>query len=128
MERRTKKRYSATETAAKLEEAGTLTAAGQTQNVIAKALGISVMTLHRWRRAQHSRSPSLRSRPAILRAPGVLAPAFDFSESNWLGSIAKLRLQNTRLRKIVTELLLERMELEDCVHRLDKQPAKATSR
>ena len=45
-----KKRHSAAEIAAKLLEADGLSAKGQTQAEIAKALRVSVMTIHRWRK------------------------------------------------------------------------------
>ena len=49
-----KKRHSAMEIESKLEQADILSSEGQTQNEIAKALGISVMTFHRWRKARRS--------------------------------------------------------------------------
>ena len=47
-----KKRHNAMEIESKLEQADILSSEGQTQNEIAKALGISVMTFHRWRKAR----------------------------------------------------------------------------
>ena len=44
------KRHSAAEISAKLEQAQALAAAGKLQSEIAKALGVSIMTLHRWRK------------------------------------------------------------------------------
>src|ERR1700761_5576314 len=103
-----KKRHSTNEIAAKLEEADALGAAGQTQNEIAKALGISVMTFHRWRKARPHRARSAahaQSRPAELSA---VAPS-----PGQNGRITELQLENARLRKLVTDLLLEKMQLED---------------
>ena len=47
-----KKRHSTSEIEAKLGQAAVLSSEGQTQSEIAKALGISVMTFHRWRKAK----------------------------------------------------------------------------
>ena len=47
-----KKRHTAAEIAAKLRQADALSAEGRVQNEIAKALGVSVMTFHRWRKAR----------------------------------------------------------------------------
>ncbi len=46
-----KKRHSAAEIAAKLSQAAELATQGRNQIEIAEALGISVMTFHRWRKA-----------------------------------------------------------------------------
>ena len=105
-----KKRHTAAEIAAKLGEAQALSAAGRTQNEIAKALGISVMTFHRWRRALPRRpSSSLASVSSLDQS----VPADRAVESGRSSRIAELQLENARLRKLVTDLLLEKMKLED---------------
>ena len=45
-----KGKHSKTEIAAKLAQAGDLAAQGKLQSEIARTLGVSVMTLHRWRK------------------------------------------------------------------------------
>ena len=67
-----KKRHSAAEIATKLREADALAAAGRRQSEIAKALAISVMTLHRWRKGQLQlqRSKGASLAPAIPARPG----------------------------------------------------------
>ena len=104
------KRHTGAEIAAKLIQADALVAEGQTQDVIAQALGISVMTFHRWRKAY---SEALRS-----RAPGtpendprllVAQPSNPESDNRYV----ELKLENARLRKLVTDLLLEKTRLED---------------
>ena len=105
-----KKRHSAVEIAAKLREADALPAAGRGQSEIAKALAISVMTLHRWRRGQlqmqHFEGASL--------APAVpVDPAPNLPDSDRAARIAELQLENTRLRRLVTDLLLEKTRLEE---------------
>jgi putative transposase len=103
-----KKRHSMNEIAAKLQEADALGAAGQTQNEIAKTLGISVMTFHRWRKArpQRTRPPAhTQARPLEISA---VAPGPGRNSR-----VSELQLENARLRKLVTDLLLEKMQLED---------------
>ena len=46
-----KKRYSKVEIASKLAQANDLATQGKLQSEIARTLGVSVMTLHRWRKA-----------------------------------------------------------------------------
>ena len=46
-----KKRHSRGEIATKLAEANDLATQGKLQSEIARTLGVSVMTLHRWRKA-----------------------------------------------------------------------------
>ncbi len=100
-----KKRHSAAEIAAKLREADALAAAGRGQSEIAKALAISVMTLHRWRKGQLQ----------LQRSKGAsLAPAIPLDPApNTAARIAELQLENTRLRRLVTDLLLEKTRLEE---------------
>jgi putative transposase len=104
-----RKRHSPVEIAAKLARADELGRGGQLQSEVAKELGISVMTLHRWRKAAASgerRSPSLA--PAQLRD--------DLREAaEPTGRLAELQLENSRLRRLVTDLLLEKMSLEEAV-------------
>ena len=54
-----KKRHAAAEIAAKLVDANALAKNGQQRAEIAKALGISVMTLHRWRKMREQQAPSV---------------------------------------------------------------------
>jgi putative transposase len=103
-----KKRHNATEIGSKLEHADILSSEGQTQNEIAKALGISVMTFHRWRKARQS-SPA----PAASRTLGQIVASNSASDSDRVSRIAELQLENSRLRRLVTDLLLEKMRLED---------------
>jgi len=106
-----KKRHDTNEIAAKLQEADALGAAGQTQNEIAKALGISVMTFHRWRKARPHR---VRSAARAQARPPELSTVAPSPGQN--GRITELQLENARLRKLVTDLLLEKMQLEDDAH------------
>ena len=104
-----RKRHNVAEIEAKLREADILAADGRTQSEIAKRLGVSIMTFHRWRKARSPLPPSRVAAPAI---PDV-GPAVDSSGAERRERIAELQLENARLRKLVTDLLLEKMTLED---------------
>jgi putative transposase len=98
-----RKWHSKTEIAAKLVQAEDLATQGVLQREIARTLGVSAMTLHRWRK--------IRSEDATRAAPEEVAR---FEED--LGSsqrLAELELENSRLRRLVTDLLLERVEFEE---------------
>ena len=109
-----KKRHTQAEIATKLGEAATFVAEGRTQREIAQALGVSVMTFHRWRKAQPH---MLQPRVAVVAEPGRIIPIANLSESQRRGRIAELQLENTRLRRLVTDLLLEKMRIEDDAER-----------
>ena len=96
-------RHTAAEVAAKLAQADELAAEGRTQAEITRALGISIMTYHRWRKAH-------ADRPAPLLVPEVtpVSPATPDDDR-----MAALQMENARLRKLVTDLLLEKMRLEE---------------
>ena len=94
-------RHTLEEIAAKLDEADAMSARGTLHGDIAKALGISVMTYHRWRKARDS------SRSAVVlssRAIETITPT---------NRISDLQLENARLRRLVTDLLLEKMSVEE---------------
>jgi putative transposase len=101
-----RKRHTPTEIAAKLATADALLASGMRQQEVARSLGISVMTFHRWRKAQpewHRVAAIASTRPTRDEA---------VSESKQLARIADLELENARLRRLVTDLLLEKVKLE----------------
>ena len=104
------KKHSHEEILLKLARADELARAGNSQVDVCKALGVSVMTLHRWRKL-----PLPKPEPAVplnraddhksLTSP----PAMDEMRH----VLDELKLGNQRLRKIVTDLLLEKMRLEE---------------
>ena len=99
-----KKRHSPEEIAAKLRQADEMVAHGKLHSEVAKALGVSIMTYHRWRKARavQPRSPSaMQAEPRSRLAEGDDA------------RLAALELENTRLRRLVTDLLLEKISLEE---------------
>jgi putative transposase len=98
-----KRRHSDAEIAAKLTQADVLAQDGRTQGDIARALGVSVMTFHRWRKAHPNRAAALSKTPDPEPDSGL-----DQRER-----IADLQLENSRLRRLVTDLLLEKLKLEE---------------
>jgi transposase-like protein len=99
-----KKKHSRAEIAAKLAQANDLATQGKLQSEIARTLGVSVMTLHRWRKALPGPQPALvaiheASQPDRTRGGG--------------DRIAELQLENARLRRLVTNILLEKITLEE---------------
>jgi putative transposase len=98
------KRHSRVEIATKLAQANDLARQGKVQSEIARTLGVSVMTLHRWRKAQPGPQP----------APEPGHPDRTRSGDD---RIAEVELENSRLRRLVTDLLLEKIKLEEAAHR-----------
>jgi putative transposase len=95
-----RKRHSRVEIATKLAQANDLATQGKPQSEIARTLGVSVMTLHRWRKASHEpQPPHGEAQPNGAHGRG--------------DRIAELQVENSRLRRLVTDLLLEKMRLEE---------------
>jgi putative transposase len=112
----TRKRHSPAEITLKLAKAEALIATGMRQQEVARTLGVSVMTYHRWRKANAGRG-ELHS---ILATNAAGAP---IPEAERLERIADLELENSRLRRLVTDLLLDKIKLEQAVpaRRLDEE-------
>jgi hypothetical protein len=77
---------------------------GRLQSEIARTLGVSVMTLHRWRKASNGRQP------AFVATHEAGQP---YRTRGGSDRIAELQLENSRLRRLVTDLLLEKIRLEE---------------
>jgi putative transposase len=90
------KRHSPAEISAKLTQARTLAVAGKLQSEIATALGVSIMTLHRWRKLDN---------PWAARMGGKSRDSDDL--------LVELQTENRRLRDLVMNLLLEKIKLEE---------------
>jgi transposase-like protein len=101
------KRHSSVEVATKLAQANNLATQGKSQSEIARTLGVSVMTLHRWRKA-----PPEPAGPQPVHEAGQ--PNRTLSGDD---RIAQLQLENSRLRRLVTDLLLEKIKLEEAAQR-----------
>src|SRR5688572_32097379 len=98
-----RKRHSAAEIAVKLEQAEAMVAQGHRQIDICRSLGISVMTFHRWRRPKPETLFQIRQESGA----DALPPAHGSK------NITDLQLENARLRQLVTDLLLEKISLEE---------------
>jgi putative transposase len=90
------KRHSPAEVAEKMRRAMELETQGRSHREIIRALGVSAMTYHRWRKAR----PAGEAR----RAPDVGHAAADMDA---------LRSENDQLRRALTDLLLQKMHLEE---------------
>jgi putative transposase len=97
-----KRKHSRFEIATKLAQAKELATRGKLQSEIARTLGVSVMTLHRWRKAEPGPQP-----PHEAGQPDGPRGQRD--------RIAELQLENLRLRRLVADLLLEKIKLEEAV-------------
>jgi putative transposase len=106
------KKHSHQEIMQKLAQADEMVRAGKSQVEICDALGVSVMTFHRWRKLR-SRTPEVKEVPAI-EAP--LEPALSIPAPTLVDmrrTLDELAAENRRLRKIVTDLLLEKARIEE---------------
>ncbi len=102
------KRHASDEISAKLAQANELAAKGKTQREISKALGVSIMTYHRWKKMIKSSAPAVdHGRRAMENAP---RPAADTSSEE---IIKRLELENAQLRRLVTDMLLEKLKYEE---------------
>jgi putative transposase len=99
-----KKRHSRVQIATKLAEANDLATQGKLQSEIARTLGVSVMTLHRWRKAL------LGVRAAVVAHHDTGQPDGTRGADDRIG---ELQLENSRLRRLVADLLLGKIKLEE---------------
>src|SRR5260370_31145354 len=91
------KRHSQAEIAAKLVEADDLASQGKSQSDIANTLGVSVMTLHRWRK------PAAPHRPLSIMANETEMANENEKFKQELGQgqqVSELQYENSRLRRI----------------------------
>lgn len=104
------KKHSHQEILLKLDQAAELTRAGKSQVEVCRALGVSVMTFHRWRK-QPAFVKAKADAPAIVPEQPLKGEPPSVAEMARL--LEELSIENRRLRKIVTDLLLEKMKLEE---------------
>jgi putative transposase len=114
-----KQRHTEAEIAAKLEQANDMSAQGELQGDIAKALGVSLMTYHRWRKAREA------SRRAAPHPVGEAHSTELQARREQVRRIGELQLENSRLRRLVTDLLLEKVALEESLH--DRAASRRTA-
>jgi putative transposase len=102
------KKHSPNEVRALMEEAEALEKQGLAQAEICSSLGISVMTYHRWRKT-FSSQPERRS-IARLGSASLSRTARPLHYAD-LQQLHHLERENQQLRKIVADLMLERLQL-----------------
>jgi transcriptional regulator with XRE-family HTH domain len=98
-----RRHHTAQDVETKLRQADEMAAQGRTQKEISEALGISIMTYHRWRKSREQEPAAaspLSDAPAVRDLP---APE----------RMSNLQVENERLRRLVTDLLLEKMALQE---------------
>lgn len=100
-----RKRHTEAEIAVLLDQAQEMKEQGELEGDIAKSLGVSNMTYHRWRKA---RTENRSASPVAGAHRTHAAPTRDR-----LDPAGELYLENSRLRNIVADLLLEKMVLEE---------------
>lgn len=101
------KRHSSDEIAAKLSRANEMMREGKRNAEIAKALGISLMTYHRWRKDWGNIGPKAES--GKLRGADRGEPKGNPD----LDRLQELGLENERLRRLVTDMLLEKVACKE---------------
>jgi putative transposase len=102
---RQRKRHTPSEIADKLAMADDMAAQGHLHGDIAKSLGVSLMTYHRWREARLAHPASKPTTAA--------APAANLAERERMSELRELRFENMRLRRLIADLLLEKDKLEE---------------
>jgi transposase-like protein len=106
------------EIAAKLQQADLMARRGALQTDIARSLGISVMTYHRWRKARRASSTN---QPAEVVDPH----AAESAEGATSARLREMQLENSRLRRLITDLLLEKMKLEEFLEQQNPTPGRS---
>lgn len=103
------KRHDTQEITTMLRLADDMMRDGKSQKDACKSLGISVMTLHRWRKLAPSLAPSVDGRQDLVEVKNHPPDA------RYHGQIEDLRLENQRLRRIVSDLLLEKVKIQEAL-------------
>ena len=103
------KKHSHQEILYKLAQAAELARVGKSQVEVCQTLGVSVMTFHRWRKLMGAKAQE--HSPAIV--PELLAKSEPQNLAEMTRHLEELTIENRRLRKIVTDLLLEKTKLEE---------------
>ncbi len=107
------KRHTPDEIIAKLQQADEMAARGKTQHDISRALGVSIMTYHRWRKLRDKQA-SVSSSSSGIMGPETIGPPSETTDS---ARLAELQIENARLRRLITDLLLEKMKLQEELER-----------
>jgi transposase-like protein len=104
------KKHTQQEILLKLAHADELMRVGKSQGEVCNALGVSVMTFHRWRKRVFEKddvnvSRTYGAEPARFANPPTM--------EDMRRLLQELTDENRRLRRIVTDLLLEKVRLQE---------------
>jgi len=99
------KRHDSQEITTMLRLADDMVRDGKSQKDACKSLGISVMTLHRWKKLV----PAVGLHQDLVEEQNITPDARNH------GQIDDLRLENQRLRRIVSDLLLEKVKVQEAL-------------
>lgn len=110
------KKHSRQEVLLKLVHADELARAGNSQVQICRTLGVSVMTLHRWRKLPFRKTDApdgviSGSGALVSNDPNTLENNPTMADMRRI--LEELTAENRRLRQLVTDLLVEKMRLEE---------------
>jgi len=124
------KRHGKKQVVAKLRQADELSAEGLTQAEFCKALGISVMTYHRWRKLALTKSIAT-ARPQQAQAPERKSSTEEDRLNKQLSDERQsdndyLVDENRRLKQIITDLLLEKTRLEELLNISSTRPRRSS--
>jgi putative transposase len=102
-----RRRHTSAQIMMKLAMADEMAANGRLHGDIAKSLGVSLMTYHRWRKA--------RTAVACPTSPSTMNTDLPVAPNDWeqARQIQDLQQENSRLRRLVADLLLEKVKLEE---------------
>jgi putative transposase len=118
------RRHASGEIAAKLAQANELAAKGKTQREICKALGVSIMTYYRWKKLVNNTAHAID-----LKERGRPDDPPDSSDALQTEDVLKrLELENARLRRLVTDMMLEKLRLDDELRMRREPPLGRPSR
>jgi putative transposase len=108
-----KRRHSAVEINAMLRQGDAMHREGISKIRIAEALGISPMTYHRWLAARKTSGAAIAD-AAIVDATVASPEIINASGGHDLTSrIRELELENARLRRLLTDTMLEKAALQE---------------
>ncbi|MGJ4997000.1 helix-turn-helix domain-containing protein [Bradyrhizobium sp. HKCCYLS3077] len=111
-----------------MAQASQLAAKGKTQREISKALGVSLMTFHRWKKAVGS-----HPQPDPAPASDSAADKHDLQPKRLVSSatdndVKRLEAENAQLKRLVAEMLLEKLNWQDQLKDLQERAAGRSNR
>jgi putative transposase len=102
------RRHASEEIVAKLAQANELAVKGKTHREISKALGVSVMTYHRWKKMMNADDGVGRYVDSVPQPRSENVSVSEIDER-----LKRLERENARLRWLVTDMLLEMLMGDD---------------